>query len=125
MRVLIDTQIFVWAVMGSGNLSAQARQIMVDATDVFVSAVSIWEIAIKSRIGRLEGDPNEFVDAIEKSGFQELAIAARHAAMVHALPLYHRDPFDRLLVAQALSEPLRLLTADRVLSQYSEMVITV
>jgi PIN domain nuclease of toxin-antitoxin system len=100
MRVLIDTQIFVWAVMGSGNLSAQARQIMVDATDVFVSAVSIWEIAIKSRIGRLEGDPNEFVDAIEKSGFQELAIAARHAAMVHALPLYHRDPFDRLLVAR-------------------------
>ena len=94
-------------------------------TDVFVSAVSIWEIAIKSRIGRLEGDPNEFVDAIEKSGFQELAIVARHAAMVHALPLYHRDPFDRLLVAQALSEPLRLLTADRVLSQYSEMVITV
>ena len=125
MRVLIDTQIFIWAVMESENLSAHARQTILNASDIFVSAVSIWEIAIKSRIGRLEGDPNEFVEAIGESGFQELSIAARHAAMVHALPLHHRDPFDRLLVAQALSEPLRLLTADRMLSRYSDLVITV
>ena len=125
MRLLIDTQIFIWAVMESENLSAQARQIMLDATEVFVSAASIWEIAIKARLGRLEGDPSEFVAAIDQSGFRELVISARHAAMVHQLPLHHRDPFDRMLVAQALSEPLRLLTSDRMLSQYSELVMTV
>ena len=125
MRLLIDTQIFIWAVMESENLSAQARQIMLDATEVFVSAASIWEIAIKVRLGRLEGDPSEFVAAIDQSGFRELVISARHAAMVHQLPLHHRDPFDRMLVAQALSEPLRLLTSDRMLSQYSELVMTV
>jgi len=125
MRLLIDTQIFIWAVMESENLSAQTRQIMLDATEVFVSAASIWEIAIKARLGRLEGDPSEFVAAIDQSGFRELVISARHAAMVHQLPLHHRDPFDRMLVAQALSEPLRLLTSDRMLSQYSELVMTV
>ena len=125
MRLLIDTQIFIWAVMESENLSAQTRQIMLDATEVFVSAASIWEIAIKARLGRLEGDPSEFVAAIDQSGFSELVISARHAAMVHQLPLHHRDPFDRMLVAQALSEPLRLLTSDRMLSQYSELVMTV
>jgi len=125
MRLLIDTQVFIWAVLESEHLRVQARQIILDATDVFVSAASIWEIAIKARLGRLEGDPKEFVAAIEQSGFKELAISARHAAMVHELPLHHRDPFDRLLIAQALSEPLRLLTADRALGQYSDLVITI
>lgn len=125
MRLLIDTQIFIWAVTESEDLSAQARKIMLEATEVFVSAASIWEIAIKARLGRLEGDPSDFVAAIDQSGFRELVISARHAAMVHQLPLHHRDPFDRMLVAQALSEPLRLLTSDRVLSQYSELVMTV
>ena len=125
MRLLIDTQVFIWAVMESENLSVQAREIILDATDVFVSAASIWEIAIKTRLGRLEGDPKEFVTAIGQSGFQELPISARHAAMVHELPLHHRDPFDRLLIAQALSEPLRLLTSDRALCQYSDMVMTI
>jgi PIN domain nuclease of toxin-antitoxin system len=124
MRLLIDTQIFIWAVTESENLSVQAREIIFDATDVFASAASIWEIAIKARLGRLEGDPKEFVAAIEQSGFQELPISARHAAVVHDLPLYHRDPFDRLLIAQAHSEPLRLLTADKTLSRYSDLVIT-
>jgi PIN domain nuclease of toxin-antitoxin system len=124
MRLLIDTQIFIWAVMESENLSIQAREIILNASNVFVSAASIWEIAIKARLGRLEGDPKEFVTSIEQSGFRELPISARHAALVHDLPLYHRDPFDRLLVAQALSEPLRLLTADRTLGQYSDLVIT-
>jgi PIN domain nuclease of toxin-antitoxin system len=125
MRLLIDTQIFIWAVIESENLSARARQIMLDATEVFVSAASIWEIAIKASLGRLEGDPSEFAAAIDQSGFRELAISARHAAMVHQLPLHHRDPFDRMLVAQALSEPLRLLTSDRMLSRYTELVMTV
>ena len=125
MRILIDTQIFIWAVINSENLSAQARRIMLGATEVFVSSASIWEIAIKARLGKLEGNPSEFAEAIVKSGFQEIAVTARHAAKVYDLPLYHRDPFDRLLIAQAISEPLRLLTADKVLAQYSELVMTV
>jgi PIN domain nuclease of toxin-antitoxin system len=125
MRLLIDTQIFIWSVMESENLSLQAREIMVNATDVFVSAASIWELAIKARIGRLEGNPKEFVTAIKQIGFKELAISARHAATVYELPFHHRDPFDRLLIAQALSEPLRLLTADKMLTQYSDLVITI
>jgi len=98
---------------------------MLDADEVVVSAASIWEIAIKTRLGKLEGDPAEFVAAIGASGFQELKISIKHAAKVHELPLYHRDPFDRLLIAQALVEPMRLLTADSVLAQYSELVMTV
>ncbi|MGA7875602.1 MAG: type II toxin-antitoxin system VapC family toxin [Desulfoferrobacter sp.] len=125
MRLLIDTQIFIWAVIDSDRLGAKARQVMLDAAQIFVSAASIWEIAIKSKLGKLEGDPREFVAAIEQSGFHELAISAQHAAMVHELPLHHRDPFDRLLIAQSLCEPLRLLTADKNLSQYSELVMTV
>jgi PIN domain nuclease of toxin-antitoxin system len=125
LRILIDTQIFIWAVIDSENLSARARRIMLDATEIFVSSASIWEIAIKARLGKLEGNPNEFAEAIVQSGFQEIAVTARHAAKVYDLPLYHRDPFDRLLIAQAISEPLRLLTADKLLAQYSELVMTV
>ncbi len=125
MRLLIDTQIFIWAVTESEHLSDRARQIMLNAEEVYVSAASIWEIAIKARLGRLDGDPKEFVSAIEQSGFVELAISARHAVQVHELPLHHRDPFDRLLIAQAISEPLRLLTADKMLYKYSELVMTV
>ncbi len=125
MRVLIDTQIFIWSVMDSEKLGPWARQIILDATEVFVSAASIWEIAIKVKIGKLEGDPHEFAAAIAGSGFRELLISARHAATVHELPFYHRDPFDRLLIAQTLSEPMRFLTADSLLEKYSELVMTV
>lgn len=125
MRILIDTQIFIWAVIDSKKLDERGRRIILDATEVFVSSASIWEIAIKARIGKLDGNPDEFVRAIAQSGFQELAVSARHAAKVYELPPYHRDPFDRLLVAQAISEPFRLLTADNVLAQYSELVVTV
>lgn len=125
MRLLIDTQVFIWTVLDSDNLSLKARQIMLGANEVFVSAASIWEIAIKAKIGKLEGDPDEFVEAIEESGFRELMISSRHAAKVHELPLYHRDPFDRLLIAQALIEPMQFLTADSMLEQYSELVMMV
>ena len=125
MQFLIDTQIFIWAVIDSNKHGLEARQLMVSADELFVSAASIWEIAIKVRIGKLEGDPNEFVEAIEGSGFHPLVISPRHAAKVYELPLYHRDPFDRLLIAQALSEPMRFLTADSQLEQYSELVMRV
>ncbi|WP_028573207.1 type II toxin-antitoxin system VapC family toxin [Desulfonatronum lacustre] len=125
MRLLIDTQIFIWTVIGSGFLCDQARRTMLEAERVCVSAASIWEIAIKTKIGKLEGNPHDFCKAIRQSGFQELFVTARHAATVHDLPLYHRDPFDRILVAQAICEELWLLTADKLLKQYSTRIITV
>jgi len=72
-----------------------------------------------------EGDPSEFVNAIESSGFNELKISGRHAAQVNQLPLYHRDPFDRLLIGQALVELMQLLTTDGLLRRYSKLVVTV
>lgn len=118
MRLLLDTHVFIWAVTGSAQLKADARALLVAAERVYVSAASIWEIAIKSRLGKIEGDVGSFVEAIAASGFQELPVTARHAAAVSGLPLHHADPFDRLLLAQAFAEPLRLVTADHALAKY-------
>ena len=122
MRLLLYTHIFLWAVTDSRKLKAAARQQMLAADEVYVSAASIWEIAIKSRLGKIAGDAGQLAQAIEDSGFIELPVSARHAARVAQLPLHHHDPFDRLLVAQSLSEPRFLLTADGTLAQYGEFV---
>ena len=123
MRLLIDTHIFIWSVTNSEKLSGFVRKTILDAAETLVSAASIWEIAIKSKLGKLKGNPFEFVGAIEDSGFKELAISAKHAARVYSLPLYHRDPFDRLLLAQAISEHLHFLTTDTKLPKYTDLVI--
>ncbi len=123
MRLLLDTHVYLWAVAGSTRLNAKARRLIEAAEAVHVSAVSIWEVAIKARLGKIEVDPDELAAAIPDSGFVELPIRAAHASAVARLPLHHADPFDRLLVAQALSEPLRLLTADAALEAYGEIVI--
>jgi PIN domain nuclease of toxin-antitoxin system len=122
MRLLLDTHIFIWAVADSRRLTAAARQQMLAANEVYVSAASIWEIAIKARLGKITGDSERLAMAIEDSGFIELPVTARHSARVAQLPLHHHDPFDRLLVAQSLSEPLLLLTADEALASYGELV---
>jgi PIN domain nuclease of toxin-antitoxin system len=120
--LLLDTHLFLWAVTDSRKLSRAARSRMTAAEAVYISSASIWEIAIKSALGKLEADPDRLVAAIDESGFQELPVLARHAAAVARLPPHHRDPFDRLLVAQAITEPLFLLTADAGLERYSELV---
>lgn len=122
MRILLDTHVYLWWLQDHPNLSEEVRSRIVSASDVFISSASIWEATIKSGIGKLEVNINDLVAEIVNSGFQELAISARHAAMVANLPGIHRDPFDRILVAQAMCEPLRLLTADSILSGYSELV---
>ncbi len=121
-RLLLDTQIFIWAVMDSHRLGPSARKMLNEAEQVYVSAVSIWEIAIKARLGKINADTQEMLRAISDSGFAELAVSAHHAAGVERLELHHQDPFDRLLVAQAMAEPLRLLTADPLLEKYSDLV---
>lgn len=122
MRVLLDTHVFLWAVGGSRKLRADARSRIRAAEAVFVSAASLWEIAIKAKLGKLDADPEELAGAIEGSGFIELPVRAVHAARLPRLPSHHQDPFDRLLLAQAMTEPLILLTADRNLSAYGEWV---
>jgi PIN domain nuclease of toxin-antitoxin system len=125
MRLLLDTHIFLWAVSGSTSLSAAAREAIEAADEVYVSAASIWEIAIKARLGKILADPDELVKAIGASGFIELPVLAAHCAGVGRLALHHNDPFDRLLVAQAIFEPLKLLTADAQLVPYSDVVMRV
>ncbi len=125
MRFLLDTHIFLWAVQGNASLKPRVRRMMEAAEQVYVSAASIWEIAIKARLGKIEASAVDLVGAIEASGFLELPVRAVHAIRVADLPLHHTDPFDRLLVSQAMVEPLRLLTVDTVLCQYGDLVALV
>lgn len=122
MRLLLDTHVFLWVATDSRKLKAPAREFVRAASAVFVSSASIWEIAIKTALGKLQVDPEALVREIDVGGFIELPVSARHAARVARLPPLHNDPFDRLLVAQALCEPLILLTADKLLCQYGPVV---
>ncbi|WP_186063325.1 type II toxin-antitoxin system VapC family toxin [Burkholderia gladioli] len=125
MRLLLDTHVYLWSVMDDRKLTKAARTLILEADEVFVSSASIWEASIKVGLGKLEADVDLLVSEIGASGFLELPVRAVHAALVRNLPDIHRDPFDRLLVAQAMSEPLRLVTSDGHLSKYTELVITV
>ena len=122
MNFLLDTHVFIWAVDDDPKLSAAAWSMIEEADAVYVSSASIWEATIKYQLGKLKVDPDRLIDAVAMSGFLELSITMRHAAAVAHLPPIHRDPFDRLLLAQAISEPLHFLTADDRLPQYSELV---
>lgn len=123
MRLLLDTQIYLWALANSAHLRSDARETIQTAEEVYVSAASIWEALIKIGIGKLDASPEALVKGIEGSGFSELPVLASHTMLVAQLPQVHRDPFDRLLVAQAMAGPMRLLTADAQLAPYSELVI--
>ncbi|MBS0367531.1 MAG: type II toxin-antitoxin system VapC family toxin [Proteobacteria bacterium] len=118
MRLLLDTHIFLWTVSGDVRLKQPARKFISRAEAVYVSAVSIWEIAIKARLGKIDADVDALSAAIEDSGLIKLPVLIEHAAAVARLPLHHTDPFDRLLLAQAFSVPLRFITADRALAAY-------
>jgi PIN domain nuclease of toxin-antitoxin system len=125
MRVLLDTHILFWWFYEHQRLPAAAFELVRDSDAVFFSSASIWEIAIKSRIGKIAADPRELLDQIARNDFFELPVLSKHALLVATLPLHHSDPFDRLLVAQAISEPLHLITADARLKTYGEVVIKV
>ena len=122
MRILLDTHVYLWWLQDHPKLSQASRDRITSASEVYVSSASIWEATIKAGIGKLEVDIGQLVAEIDNSGFQELSISAKHVATVAQLPDIHRDPFDRILIAQALCEPLRFLTADAILSRYSELV---
>lgn len=128
MRLLLDTHILVWALAEPNKLPTGAAALVKSREhDIFFSVASVWEISIKAALGRA-GFPEpvgKIVEAARSSGFVELPVYSADALAVATLPLHHRDPFDRLLVAQAVGLPARLLTADAQLQAYSELVTLV
>ena len=125
MRLLLDTHLLLWALVEPEKLGAEVRALVEDLeNEVLFSAASIWEVAIKAGLGRADFTvrPEEVAWGAVEAGFAELPVRAEVAARVADLPLHHRDPFDRLLVAQAMAGPMRLYTADPLLPPYSELV---
>ncbi len=125
MKLLLDTHIFLWLNTDDPKLTRKARNLINEAHEVFVSSVVFWELAIKISRGDLVADLEELRSALYSNPFTILPITVEHACASAALPWHHKDPFDRMLVAQAISEPLRLLTADRQLEPYSDLVLRV
>ena len=124
MRLLLDTNALIWALRNDPTLNSQAREAMHDpSNEVFVSVASAWEIAIKSSTGKLES-PDNLAEQIEGAGFIQLLITFEHAERAARLPLYHRDPFDRMLVAQAQIEDLILVTRDHDVLRYEVETLT-
>jgi PIN domain nuclease of toxin-antitoxin system len=125
MRLLVDTHLLLWAAASSRRLPRQARALLEDPShDVYFSAASLWEIAIKTSLRKrgFSVDVALLRPALDEMGFVELPVTGAHVERLATVPPVHRDPFDRLLVAQSLAEPLILLTNDRVLAAYGEVV---
>jgi PIN domain nuclease of toxin-antitoxin system len=122
MRLLVDTQVFLWVLADSKRLTAPSRSIIEAAEVRLVSLVSAWEVAIKAGLGKIML-PAPFEPAIAANGFEPLLISFAHVAAVEHLPDHHRDPFDRLLIAQALVERLTLISADRRFTAYGVPLI--
>lgn len=122
MRILLDTHLILWWLGNSASLPAEARaQISDPENTVFLSAVSLWEIWLKESLGKLRL-PADFEAKLEKESFENLPLTGAHARHVALLPWHHRDPFDRLLVAQAQAENLVFLTADANAARYGDFV---
>jgi PIN domain nuclease of toxin-antitoxin system len=121
MKLLLDTHLLLWAAGEPGRLPARARALIKDpANETVFSAASLWEIAIKSGLGRddFHVDPRLLRRGLLDNSYSELPITSEHAVAVDSLPPLHKDPFDRILVAQAMVEGITLLTADPVVAQY-------
>jgi PIN domain nuclease of toxin-antitoxin system len=125
VKLLLDTHIVLWVLRDARELKAGARSMIGHAEVVFVSAASWWEVSIKAAAGKLRIEPERLQAQALAAGFEPLPITWTHALAVHGLPPLHRDPFDRMLIAQAISEPLHLLTHDPALAAYSDLVTVV
>ncbi len=123
MRLLLDTHIVLWWLLADKQLPLLARKLVSDrGNTIFVSAVSIWEIRLKESLGKLSV-PADFELRLNAESFEALPLTAKHAHAAGTLPWHHRDPFDRMLVAQAQVEKLQLLTADGVVGAYGSFVL--
>jgi PIN domain nuclease of toxin-antitoxin system len=122
VKLLLETHLLLWWLSDSPLLPAQARQLIGDPNNtIFVSAVSLWEVWLKSTIGKLRV-PSGFAQRLAAESFEDLPLRAEHTPVVAKLEWHHRDPFDRMLIAQAISENLLLLTMDSALGAYGGMV---
>ncbi len=122
MHLLLDTHVVLWWRANEAKLGVEARRSIADAGIVLVSAASAWEVAIKVALGKLR-IPGPFVEAVEASRFTQLPISFRHAEAAGGLPPHHADPFDRMLIAQAMTEGLTLVTHDRAFADYGIPVV--
>lgn len=128
MRILLDTNVLIHALIDPGHLNAATRTILNSTeNEILFSAASLWETAIKSTLGRADFQvpPDRILQAALNTGFEEMPVRSAAALLVATLPPLHRDPIDRLLIAQAMSEPARLFTTDASLVAYSELVVRV
>jgi PIN domain nuclease of toxin-antitoxin system len=123
VKLLLDTHVFLRVNADDPKLSKKARRLIDEAQEVFVSSVVFWELAIKISRGDLDADLDELKHALYGNRFTILPVTVEHACATAALPWHHKDPFDRMLVAQAITEPLRLLTVDRQLEPYSDLIL--
>ena len=117
MRILLDSHVALWWLTDDASTGAHCRQVIASADRAFVSAVTPWELGIKQALGKLTM-PDGLIEELESQGFLRLAITAEHATHASRLPAHHRDPFDRMLIAQAQLEGLTLVSADRNLDSY-------
>lgn len=123
MRLLLDTQAILWWLLADSRLGPNSRKIIDSASEVVVSTVSAWEISIKRGLGKLPV-PSDIFEQIESTGYRMMPVAFAHAVAVGDLPHHHRDPFDRMLVAQAQIEGLTIVTSDRWIQAYDVAVVS-
>ena len=124
MRLLLDTHVVLWWMEDSAELSDEVKALLDTEPSVHVSAVSPWEIAVKQSLGKLDG-PDDLAERVRDSQFTPLPITAGHGVRAGRLPVRHRDPFDRLLVAQAQIEGMTLVTRDKWIPQYDVRLMAV
>ena len=118
MNILLDTHVLIWALTNDPKISTEAREAIVDGKNlVFVSAATVWEITIKKASGKLS-TPDNLLEEIGLHRFLELPVSFEHAQYVSTLPDFHKDPFDRIIIAQAKVEKLKLITADSIIAKY-------
>ncbi|VAX25899.1 Death on curing protein, Doc toxin [hydrothermal vent metagenome] len=123
MNLLLDTHVLIWSLENNATLSDIAREAIVDGENVvFVSAVSVWEISVKQTLGKLSV-PDNLISEIQLHRFTPLEIGFHHAKLAGELPPIHKDPFDRMLIAQAMLEKLQLVTRDSFMSQYDVKIL--
>ncbi len=122
MNLLLDTHFLLWIANGDTRLTPKAKKVISAADAVYMSAASLWEISIKVGIGKLNVDIEALADCLVTAGLVELPVTIAHSKTLKTLPNHHRDPFDRMLVAQAMTEPMHLLTVDAALVAYGPWV---
>lgn len=124
MRLLLDTQVLIWLIQGNKRLTPLLRATILDAKTVYVSEVSLWEISVKISVGKLQ-PIHKLFETVGASGYLRLSIRDEHLLAFETLPFLHRDPFDRMLVAQAMAEQCSLMTSDSLLHKYGIPLVMV